>query len=71
LATQTGAFPLYEVDHGKYSLTKEIRKRKPIEEYLKLQGRFRHLQKEAIADVQKLVDEEYNRLLHLVKVTNE
>jgi 2-oxoisovalerate ferredoxin oxidoreductase beta subunit len=70
LATQTGTFPLYEVDQGKYSLTKEIKKRKPMEDYLKLQGRFRHLQKDAIAEIQKMVDEEYERLLYKVKVTN-
>jgi pyruvate/2-oxoacid:ferredoxin oxidoreductase beta subunit len=70
LATQTGTFPLYEVENGKYSLTKEIKKRKPVEEYLKLQGRFRHLSKEGLADIQKMVDEEYERLLHKVKVTN-
>jgi pyruvate/2-oxoacid:ferredoxin oxidoreductase beta subunit len=70
LATQTGTFPLYEVDRGKYSLTKEIKKKKPVDEYLKLQGRFRHLSKDAIAEIQKLVDEEYERLLYKVKVTN-
>lgn len=70
LATQTGTFPLYEVDRGKYSLTKEIKKKKPVDEYMKLQGRFRHLSKDAIADIQKLVDEEYERLLYKVKVTN-
>lgn len=71
LATQTGVFPLYEVDNGRYSLTKEIRKRKPMEEYLKLQGRFRHLTKEAVAEIQKAVDDEYDALLNRVKVTSE
>jgi pyruvate ferredoxin oxidoreductase beta subunit len=51
-------------------LTKEIKKRKPVDEYMKLQGRFRHLSKDAIAEIQKLVDEEYERLLYKVKVTN-
>jgi len=71
LATQTGIFPLYKVENGRYSLTKEIKNRKPVREYLMLQGRFRHLKEEAINQIQKIVDEEYARLLKKIKDTNE
>ncbi len=40
LAVRTGVFPLYEFQEGRYRFTKEIKKRKPVEEYLRLQGRF-------------------------------
>ncbi|MDQ1278888.1 MAG: pyruvate ferredoxin oxidoreductase beta subunit [Thermoproteota archaeon] len=43
LAVQTTIFPLYEVENGKYKLTMKIKNPIPVEEYLKLQGRFSHL----------------------------
>ena len=67
LAVQTSYFPLYEVEDGeKYTLNFKIQNKKPIEEYLKLQGRFRHLQPEAIAAVQAEVDRNWDRLLKKV-----
>jgi len=62
LATRTGMFPLYEYRDGRYRFTKEIKNRKPVEEYLRLQGRFRHLTPAQIADVQDLVDQELGEL---------
>ncbi len=61
LATQTGVFPLYEYEDGKYRLTKDV-KTKPVEDYLKPQGRFKHLTPDMIAEIQKNVDEDYARL---------
>ncbi|MCX6652987.1 MAG: thiamine pyrophosphate-dependent enzyme [Methanomassiliicoccales archaeon] len=61
LATLTGIFPLYEVEHGKYALSKDL-KSKPVEEYLKPQGRFKHLTPEMIAEIQKKADEDYAAL---------
>ena len=43
LAVQTGIWPLKEYKDGRILHTKIPKKRKPVEEYLKLQGRFRHL----------------------------
>lgn len=47
LAVDTGVTPVYEVIRGKHKVTKprDIEKLKPLEEYLKLQGRFKHLLK--------------------------
>ena len=61
LATLTGIFPLYEVEHGKYALSKDL-KSKPVEEYLKPQGRFKHLTPEMIAEIQKKADDDYAAL---------
>ena len=60
LAVETGLWPLKEAIHGKVTHT-YVPKRKPVEEYLKPQGRFRHLfeptrQDEAIRHIQERVD---------------
>ncbi len=62
LAVQTRIFPLYEIENGRYKMGPGGGKAKPVEEYLKLQGRFRHLSEETIAQIQRRVDEEYARL---------
>ena len=43
LAVKTGIWPLKEYIDGSVAHTRPPRKRLPVEEYLKLQGRFRHL----------------------------
>lgn len=69
LVVETRLFPLYEVIDGKYYiLNRKVDKPKPVEEYLKLQRRFRHLKPEEIEIIQKKVDEEYERLVKLCEV---
>jgi len=62
LAVETGIFPLYEVENGRYKLNIDKPKLKPVEEYLKPQGRFRHLLDEEITKIQEHVDAEYAKL---------
>ncbi|MFH1002647.1 MAG: pyruvate synthase subunit PorB [Chloroflexota bacterium] len=62
LAVETGIFPLYEVTSGQYQMTVSPAKLKPVTEYTKLQGRFRHLSEENLAHIQQRVDEEYAKL---------
>lgn len=62
LAVETGVFPLYEVEKGKYRITIEVPELRPVQEYLKPQGRFRHLSSELIEEIQKRVVEEFNKL---------
>jgi pyruvate ferredoxin oxidoreductase beta subunit len=62
LAVETGIFPLYEVENGRYKLNVDRPKLKPVEEYLKPQGRFRHLLDEDIEKIQEHVNEEYAKL---------
>jgi len=59
LATETGVFPLYEIENGQYRLNVEPPKLKPVEEYLKVQGRFRHLSPGEIARIQEKVYKDY------------
>ena len=62
LAVETGVFPLYEVEKGQYRLNIDFPKLKPIKEYIKLQGRFRHLTEERIEEIEKRVHKEYEQL---------
>ncbi len=43
LAVQSGLFPLFEAEHGEVTATSKIRRRVPVEEYLRPQRRFAHL----------------------------
>jgi len=62
LAVRTGIFPLYEVENGKYTLNVDPPQLRPIEEYIKVQGRFRHLSPDMIASIQERVTAEYDKL---------
>lgn len=62
LAVETGIFPLYEVENGRYRLNVDRPTLKPVEEYLKLQGRYRHLTDKEIQGIQERVNEEYAKL---------
>ncbi len=63
LAVETGIFPLYEVENGEYKLSVDLPKLRPVTDYLKLQGRFRHLSEETINEIQGRVDKEYAKLM--------
>lgn len=65
LAVQTGVWPLKEYINNKVVHTKIPKQRKPVEEYLKLQGRFKHLfhpqrDEQGIAEIQARVDAYWN-----------
>lgn len=65
LAVETGMWMLYEIHNGKFKITKTVEKRKPVEEYLKTQGRFAHLfkpeNKHIIKKIQAHVDNEWEK----------
>ena len=62
LAVDSGVFPLIEVEDGlKYNLTNTV-KDQPIDNYLKLQKRYRHLQPAQIKAMQDDVDQDWQRL---------
>ena len=55
-------FPLLEIFNGvDYKLSREPAGT-PIRDYIKMQGRFRHLHDEEIDQIQRNVDEEWERL---------
>jgi len=62
LAVETGIFPLYEVEDGKYTLNFDFTELKPVTAYMKLQGRFRHLSEDIIEKIQQRVTADYAEL---------
>lgn len=61
LAVETGMWPLYEMENGQVTGVRKIKNRKPVEEYLKVQGRFKHLftmegKNEDIKKIQAIAD---------------
>jgi len=69
LAVETKFWPLYEVENGKYKLTYKPSKDVPVIEYIKAQGRFKHLlkpsNKSILDEIQIHVDTEWEKLLKL------
>lgn len=67
LAVETCFWPLYEVVEGKYRLTYRPKEKKPVEEFLKPQRRFRHLfapeNRHLLEEIQAEVDRRWEKLL--------
>jgi len=67
LAVRTGMWALFEIENGKFKLNTpsaalvDKAKRKPVEEYLKMQGRFKNLTKEDILVIQGWIDETWEK----------
>ncbi len=66
LAVETGVFPLYEVENGEYKLNFDFPQLRPVSDYMKLQGRFRHLSEETIKEIQHRVDKQYTQLMEKI-----
>jgi pyruvate ferredoxin oxidoreductase beta subunit len=80
LAVETCIFPLWEAANGEYQLSVPSKvialapqKKKPVKEYLQVQGRFRHLftpkNQKMLEEIQHRTDEKWNRLLKKCNVT--
>lgn len=67
LAVETCVWPLFEVIDGVWHLSYQPKQKRPVEEYLRLQGRFRHMFKPGnewmIEEAQRNVDENWEKLL--------
>lgn len=61
LAVETCYWPLFEVDHGKWTLSYEPKKKLPIEDFLRSQGRFKHLFKPGNEDLIQQFQDEVDR----------
>ena len=74
LAVDTCFWPLYEVENGIYKVTYKPAKKLPVEEFLKVQKRFKHLFKQEnrwmIDQLQAEVDKKWNYLLKQEEFTN-
>jgi pyruvate ferredoxin oxidoreductase beta subunit len=61
LAVETAMWPIYEMEDGEVTGVRKIKNRKRVEEYLKVQGRFKHLftkkgGKDEIKKIQEIAD---------------
>jgi pyruvate ferredoxin oxidoreductase beta subunit len=66
MVVQNCIFPLYEVENGeKYTLNIKPREKKPVNDYFRIQGRFRHLKEDDFKFIQAEVDHNWERLLKL------
>jgi pyruvate ferredoxin oxidoreductase beta subunit len=74
LGVETCYWPLYEVENGVTRLNYIPKEKKPLPEFLKPQGRFKHLfqakNEWAMKRFQELVDKEWEDLLR-ISVTNQ
>jgi len=61
LGVETCYWPLFEVDHGKWILNYEPKKKLPIEDFLRPQGRFKHLFKKGNEDLLEQFQAEVDR----------
>ena len=71
LAVESNIFPLYEVEYQKYTINYFPEKYVPVEECMKLQGRYNHLfkngSKDIIKQIQDYTDNNWKRLVELDK----
>ena len=66
MAVESGLFPLFEAEYGMIRDRTPIRRKVPVERYLELQGRFKHLfgetpNRAAIAGIQGIADANIQR----------
>ncbi|GGM89606.1 pyruvate synthase subunit beta [Thermopolyspora flexuosa] len=66
LAKESGLFPVFEAEHGEITAVSKIRRKVPVEEYLRAQGRYAHLfgdppRTDVIAALQALADRNIRR----------
>jgi pyruvate/2-oxoacid:ferredoxin oxidoreductase beta subunit len=70
LAVQTNVFPLYEVEDGA-NYTLNYKGDRPATDYLKAQGRFKHLTDADFKQIQQMVDEDWNLLLRKIELFSD
>ena len=61
-AAECAIFPLYEVVAGGYRLTIDHPKLRPVEQYIRMQNRFKHFKQKDILEIQAEVDRNYAKL---------
>ena len=75
LAVETNYWPLFEVENGKWRITYKPKNPKPVAEFLKKQGRFKHLFKpgneEKIREIQEEVDRRWKWLNLMEEVSSK
>jgi pyruvate/2-oxoacid:ferredoxin oxidoreductase beta subunit len=70
-AVDSNVFPLYEVENGKYKITRKPKKKVTVKEYFERQGRFRHLPEDMLEQIQSDVDRSWELLLRKEEYTSD
>jgi len=65
LAVDCGVAPLFEVENGVYKVTRKPKELKPLVDYMKIQGRFKHLPPEEVEGIEKEIHASWKHLLDL------
>jgi len=65
LAFKSKVTPLYEIENGSLKFTKKPSSFIPVKDYLKMQGRFKHMEEKEINEIQQHIDKEYEKLKRL------
>ncbi|NPV44501.1 MAG: NADH-dependent phenylglyoxylate [Firmicutes bacterium] len=68
LSVQTRFFPLFEVIDGKFKISVDVKKPKPVGEYIKKIKKYSHLTEEDIQELQELIDKKWERLVKLASL---
>lgn len=72
-AVETNFWPLVEIEQGKWKLSHKVSERKPVEEFLAGQKRFRHLLRPENSELkkrlQKEIDQKWSELLQLTEIS--
>lgn len=71
MAVDACIFPMYEVENGRYIITRKPREPKPVRDYLLSQGRFKHLTDQDIEAIQQQVDARWKKILFLEETTTK
>ena len=74
LAVETGAWILWEYNQGKLTISppslpyRDKSRRRPLEEYVKIQGRFAHLKPEDIKIMEEKIDRQWDLIIKLAEI---
>jgi len=74
LAVETGAWALFEIEDGKFRLTGPSisilnpERRRPVEEYLRIQERFKQLTDEDVKIIKEWIDDSWTRYSEMQKL---
>ena len=71
IAVQANIFPLYEVENGVYTISRKPAKPTDVVDYLRMQGRFRHMSGDQVERFRDDVNKEWQVLLKKEKFTHQ